>query len=304
MAWWRRDHRGRTGRTGCSSGRNASDRRHPALQGAVIVAILGGVALAWHAVEFQLWRYATHLDRGVVTWDQVDLADAPAWMGDSVRRELQELVATWCGSAALDQESLAQAATRLDGSAWTESVQQIRRVADGGVRVTARYRRPIAVVQTHDGYRIIDARGILLPGLYLRKNLPSLGMPLIVGVRSHASLTGAPWRGPDLKAGIELVRVLEGDPLIDQITAIDVGMRDARHRVHVVLRTADGFVRWGLPPSESYPIEPDAGIKRRLLRRVAAEHGGRIDAGGRIVDIFDGAIYLHPTVRSSGLPAG
>jgi len=310
MAWWRRDHQ-RAGRSASPRGKRTADTLPTKTPHARRIALGGTAALAlvvcgsaWHAAEIQLRRYAHHLDHGPIIWRDVKLIDAPTWMGDSVRRDLQEVVASQCGVGRLDQASLAAAAHALDSIAWTQSIHQVRRTADGKIHVEARYRQPVAAVETRNGYRIIDGQAVLLPGRYEARSLPGLGMPLIVGVRSTPGSTGSPWLGPDLAAGIELVRILEGDPMLSQITAIDVGHRDPRHRVHVVLRTAHGQVRWGLPPSTSYPIEPDAGVKRQLLRRVAAEHGGRIDGGGRVVDIYDGAIYLHPAPPALAVPAG
>ena len=54
--------------------------------------------------------------------------------------------------------------------------------------VFARYREPVALVQSRDGYRLVDIKGVRLPGLYLHHQIDQLEQPLLEGI--HASPRG------------------------------------------------------------------------------------------------------------------
>ena len=254
----------------------------------------------WPITEQWLDRYvATHRSGGV-TARQAVLADAPLWMGRSIRARLREAVVEVATNNPLDPRSLLDAASSLERIAWIERVHQVRRTFDGRVVVHADYRTPVAAARSRHGFHLVDRHGVRLPGLYLRHAAKSLGLPLIVGSSQPLPDVGKRWSGKELLAAISLAQLLAGEPYTDQVEAIDVGGRDPTGSVHLVLRTAQGLVRWGLPPGLECPIEPDAKKKKLLLAQVASQHGGSIDAGGRIVDIYDGNIFIHTSARGGG----
>ena len=55
--------------------------------------------------------------------------------------------------------------------------------------------------------------------------------------------------------------------------------------VRLVLHTADGTVRWGLPPGQEHAIEPNAQVKLGWLRQLAQRDAG-LSTGGQIIDIY------------------
>jgi hypothetical protein len=263
-------------------------------------ALVAAVGWIWLCAEQKLGRYVATRRVGDVLADQAILADAPPWMGRSIRRQLQQAAARAATSSPLDPGSLLATSASLQKIAWIERVHQIRRTFDGQVLVHADYRRPVAAARSRHGYHLVDRHAVRLPGLYLRHTARKLGLPLIVGSSQPPPDVGKPWIGHDLAAAIALVRLLSPEPYMDQVEAIDVSGRAHDGRVHLVLRTAQGMIRWGLPPGQAYPIEPEAKKKKLLLAHVASQHGGSIDAGGRIVDIYDGNIFLHSSPRAGG----
>jgi len=184
------------------------------------------------------------------------------------------------------------AALALAQDPWINRVRQVQRWADGRITVEADYRQPIALVATRDGYRLTDAIGVVLPGLYLEHQIDQLNLPVITGVLERTPATGQAWQSQDVAAGLSLVQTLADEPYADQIQRYDVSHRDARGRVRLVLHTATGMVRWGLPPGLEQSIEPTAQVKRSWLRHVAQTRG-TIDAGGKVVDVYGARIAVY-----------
>ena len=150
----------------------------------------------------------------------------------------------------------------------------------------------MAVIEARDGYHLVSPDGVRLPGLYRAEQLRLLNVPAIVGVNSAPPQTGRVWPGSDVQAGLALVRHLAGEPWTSQIEAIDVGRRDSRNRLRLVIHTDDGQVRWGLPPGQAQPVEPSARTKLQWLRRVAQRHDGQIDAGGKVVHLYGATVQV------------
>jgi hypothetical protein len=273
------------------------------------IAVAVGVSIfGWSSAESYLARYATARAEVPASGDRVILMDAPLWMNQVWQDDLRRLVAAQVDrsvrlsdhGSVLDNQDLQRAAFVLSQNPWVRQVHRIERYGGGRVRVWALYREPVAVVEGRDGYHLVDAQAVRLPGLYLRHQLAQLTLPLIVGVASAPSHEGAVWAGGDLIAGLSLVRCLGEQPYIDQIRNIDVSGRDSHGRVHLVLHTDAGVVRWGLSPVEEQSIEPSGATKAMWLAEVYRQRG-RIDAGGKIVDLFGPAVFVHqPTYDTPG----
>ncbi len=260
------------------------------------VAVVVGAVLGWRYGERALLDYAASAHGGAVTAEHVELADAPVWMGRGVQEQVRLTAASRISPDPMNGRSLRIAVMALEQDPWVERVRQVRRQADGRVLVEADYRRPVALVATRDGYRLTDAAGVVLPGLYLQHQVARVGLPVISGVSERTPAAGEAWLSEDVYAGLALVQTLAGEPYADQILRYDVSHRDARGRVRLVLYTQDGMVRWGLPPGMEQAIEPDADVKRSWLRHVAQTRGA-IDAGGKVVDVYGARIAVYQPSR-------
>jgi hypothetical protein len=292
-----------TGGKSAKRGSSASPKPWDPQRTLLVLRVLGGLTvglgliLGWRFGEQALVRYAQRTKAYTVSPDNVILADAPRWMSQAVRMELQSHVAQAVSDKPMDSKSLRQAAGALHRDPWVRQVHQVQRMAQGSVCVRAEYREPVAVVEGRDGYHLIDRAGVCLPGLYFRHQVDRLGLPLITGVASAPPRTaGERWDGAEIDAAVALIHLLRYEPYFGQIKAFDVAERDARGRVRLTLHTARGMVVWGLPPGEEKAVEPDAMIKRQRLRDVARVKSGLIDAGGQVVHVHSEAVQ---TVQSS-----
>lgn len=261
---------------------------------AVVIVVLS-LGLAWYFGQASLREYARSAHAQPVVVEDVIIQDPPTWMSEGVKQELRRLVAAQVGPDPLDNTRLRAAAEALRRSAWVArgQVQQVRRLADGRVAVEAAYRTPTAVIQARNGYYLVSNDGTRLPMLYDYDDLSYLDLPVIERVRSAPPASGKVWPGEDVQAALALIRRLAREPFAEQVRAIDVGRRDRLGRVRLVMLTEGGEVHWGLPLGEAEGIEPSVAQKLEALRRVAEEHGGRIDAGGRVVDLYVYGARVH-----------
>ncbi len=250
-----------------------------------VAAAVVGAAAAWRAGEVALVGYATEHRAVAVTPGNVTLHGTPDWIEGQIAQRLREAVAEVVRSDPFDGRGLTDAAAVLTMDPWVEEVQQVRRTPRG-VEVEATYREPLAMVEARDGFHIIDTQGVRLAGPAYWHALEPSGLPLIINVSAAPpSELGFPWDGAEIEAGVELVKLLRGEPFAPQITMYDVGQRDARtDKLCLVLHTDGGAVVWGRPPGDAWAVaEVSTPEKVDRLRRLAETYMGRIDAGGRTV---------------------
>lgn len=274
------------------------------------VRILGGftflvaLALGWKWTEGRLKTYVADHQTQTVQANAVTLVDAPSWMSPLLAEQLQHLVAQQIGPDPMDQASLNNAVYQLQNNPWIDHVQRITRVQGNQVTVQASYRQPVAMVQSPHGYHPVDSQFHLLPGLYLENQLQQVGLPVITGLRPTATPIGQVWDDPALKAGLDLVGVVANQPWANQIKSVDVSERDQRGRIRLsLITTQGGQVRWGYAPGKGHPIEVTDSAKLNALASLY-QRSGRIDAGGRMVDIFTQTVLVHQNEADSQARAG
>ena len=266
----------------------------------VVLAVGAGTVFGWQQGERALRRYVGAHRSAAVSPGSVMLASAPTWMSPQLQSDLRDIVANEFGADPLGGAQLRRAVRALAQNPWVGHVDQIRRAPDGQVMVQAEYRRPVALVEVPDGYHLVDASGVCLPGLYLEHQLEQLQLPVLVGVGAPTPGPGLQWPAPELRSGLALVRLLETEPYIDQVRSIELDRRDLRGRVRLALRThTGGLVRWGLPPGREQSVEPDAATKKRRLAELYRSRS-YIDDGGKTVDIFGAGVFIHQIAPAAG----
>ncbi len=253
--------------------------------------VLGGFALAitliigWRYGERYLLNYTKDKHQGPVTIEMVELVDAPAWMSEGIRDQVRQTVSTQVNPDPMDGSSLRDAAKALKEDPWVHDVIQIARRNDGRVLVSAQYRQPVAIVESSDGYHLVDAEGVCLPGVYQGYEVNRLGFMMIQGVTSPPPASaGKIWPGEDVQVSLSLLRLLSEEPYVSNIKACDVSQRDERGRLRLFLHTTNGIIDWGLPPGQENAIEPDAKTKLDSLRDLV-EGRTALSNGGTIYDI-------------------
>ena len=267
-----------------------------ALQMMGALGLLLGVAVSWNKLESWMTDYAV-INQSVPAElnKRVALINTPNWMNPTLKEQLTHLAAGQVTSDPMDPASLQRLFEAMSASPWVERVERVQRTSSGPIEVTAEFRQPTALVEMPEGYHLIDSKGVRLPVVYPRHAISRLNLPVITGVASKPRPEGQPWPGEDLQAGLALVKMLADQPYTRQIQAYDVRERDPRGRIRLVLKTRTGMVRWGLPPGQEQPVEPDASIKKQWLAKVAENYRGLVDAGGKVVDVYGAAVFVHPT---------
>lgn len=255
-----------------------------ALQLIGVLVVLAGLVLGWTRIERSLIEYADRRKDKPLEKEQVALENAPSWMSPGVADELRAQVAAVVRGSPMDNAGLQRAAQQLSINPWVKRVARVERTADGTIVLAASYREPLALVYYVSKFKLIDTDGILLPLEYDLAQARKVQLPIISGVSTAPHMVGRPWPGEETAAGIALVKLLQGEPYLGQIEAFDVSQRDSRNRVTMWLKTHRGMVRWGLPPTDLRPIEPDPATKKIRLATLYKRKGS-IDAGGQIVEI-------------------
>ncbi|RMH11216.1 MAG: hypothetical protein D6695_09690, partial [Planctomycetota bacterium] len=87
----------------------------------------------------------------------------------------------------------------------------------------------------------------------------------------------------DVRAALDLLRLLVREPFIDQVAAIDISGL-ARDKPIVIYTDHETRVVWGAAPNTFRPGEVSDEIKLKRLRELF-ERYGRIDAGSELVEI-------------------
>lgn len=257
------------------------------------LASVGALALGLWWAERELAGYHAARAEAPGAGDvEVELADRPAWMSGAVERRLTATTAEWAAASWTRGRGLRLAAMALAEEPWVESVRAVRRASDGRVVIEALYRRPVALVRGEDAYRLVDAAGVRLPGLYAASQTERVGLPIVVGCVERPPAPGDAWQSEALRGGLALIAWVSGEAYADDVVAFDVGGRDARGRARLVLRTTGGGrVTWGLPPGSERAVEPVAERKLEAVRHVY-EKFGSIDAGGKAVDVTGSQITV------------
>jgi hypothetical protein len=251
-----------------------------------VFAVAVALVIGWRYGERFLLDYAKDRQDNRITPAMVELVEAPGWMSEGIKDQIRQTACVPIDPDPMDGRSLRNSAEALRDDPWVREVHQVSRRSGGRVLVSATYRRPVAVIAGKDGYHLVDEQGVCLPGLYQAYELQRLGLVMVLGVTTAPPANaGEVWPGEEVHAGLSLVRLLADEPYMGKIRSFDVGQRDDRGRLRLVLHTEDGTVRWGLPPGEEHAIEPDAQVKLGWLRQLA-QRDADLSTGGRVIDIY------------------
>lgn len=247
----------------------------------LVLAVLTGAAFAAKRTE----KYVVaSMDRST-TRPALSFADVPSSIESLAKSDLNQFVDDLLKQSWTSDELCRELAERLSVCGWIEKVNAVRRLADGSFEVDADYRQPSAMVASDDGFILIDAQRIRLPGVYLY----DASWTIIQGVDARPPAPGSEWIGNDVRAGAAIVAMLQTEPFARQITAVLVdnlsGRVDSR-RTEIELATdrAGGRIQWGSAPGAEI-AENDAGQKLAILR-ANFRQTGRADAGRPVIDVF------------------
>lgn len=245
------------------------------------------------------------------TAPRVVLVDQPAWMSQELMEQIVDTARPVGVHSVFDRQLLMDTAQALAASPWIKQVRQVRRTYVNGpgdtLEVDCIYRVPTALVQWQSYYWLVDGDGVKLPAMYSSQQLPramagpdgELTLRVIQGVTHTPGRAGKPWIGEDLAAGLEVVKLLSGQPFAEELPIVDVanfnGRRDPQAAQIVLITRYNTQIRWGRPPSaKDYFVEVPVSQKLQSLADIY-QYMHRVDAGQPWIDVrFDQVTYPSP----------
>lgn len=203
---------------------------------------------------------------------RLEMVNPPEWV---VSEEWQDRILASIqipeGLEWLDESLVPRLAEKVQRSGWVSKIDRIEQGMDGVIRISAQYRRPIAMIRTrHEGedcFVPVDKTGVRLPEMY-RSVSDHLGWMRILGVDATLPEVGQPFKGEDAVAGVRLANLLFEQDFSYRISGIDVANFRGRHSKrddHIKLKTRDGStIVWGSAIGEEIE-EPTAKDKLRMI---------------------------------------
>ncbi len=249
---------------------------------AVWVVAAGGLVAAWVAGVPRLEAYAVdHQRAGPI---EVRLGELPEWVGPELETMLAETVARSIGPDQFQQADLVNAREALLATGWFARVDQLRRVGDRTVEVTATLAEPFAVIRDVAGRQdhLVDTQGRLMPRVFAAGEQTAY-IAITGTTYDRPQRTGMMWAGTDITAALELLALIADQPGRTQVAGIDV----ARHRKDGSIRLISDrgcTIIWGRAPGEEAVGDVPARQKLGYLD-YHYQHTGHIDRGLVELDI-------------------
>lgn len=246
------------------------------------MAIIVGMVVAW---TMGVPRLEERIGPAAVAGSvQVRLLEPPGWLSPEQVAEIEAEAARSLIGDPFDRRELLAVADVVAGSGWFERVEQARRLESGAIEVRATPLMPFALIRGIGRDHLIDVAGRVLP-----HELPPTaergrdhrdGLVVITGVQSPRPRgVAARWEGPEIRAALMLLELLQSRPWQDQVAEIDVSRFLASGSLDFVTDRGSIF-KWGSPPGAERPMEPTAARKLEMLDSQHAAHpSGRIDRG-------------------------
>lgn len=239
-------------------------------------------------------RYAEGYARSVKAANEGDLVlvDVPGW----VKWDLQARVMAAAGGNQfpIKEETAEVVARNLARMSWLDDIEVS--VTHDQVRVRARWRKPVAVIERGPSRFYVDADLVVLD------HMPMAHLPIVEVEGVSLGLPpspGAVFDRDDLAAAVKLIILLNRmdaeitpeSPLLDQIANIDVANYKGRrnHRApHIVLNSKDGtLVYWGAEIGE-WARHLEAKDEQKLAKLYTYyKEFGSLSAGVKYINLYD-----------------
>lgn len=266
--------------------------RHRAAGRALLFA--GGFALVVLLIHREVYSFLTR--RGSYAVPDIQAAVAPAW---SDRRGEEIVKISNAGTTLFDEALVAKVGKSFEDCAWIKRVTSVERVFPDQLRIRFEYRRPHVAVRCENGYVLVDADGVRLPGVYVEPPACERSTR-VAGVGARPPEPGRVWDHPALRAGMAMADYVEATPLLARLKIREVNVANHAARLdnrasEVTLSTASGVeLAWGRTPDTARFGDPTPEEKLENLREVLAAYPDL--SGVRRVKIhFRGARAVEPT---------
>jgi hypothetical protein len=239
-------------------------------------AIVTGCTAAALGLWQKLRPHISSQPEYLVNVRELDVTQPPKWIRADVKAEVLRDAGLPPQISILDErlkETLTQA---FSLHPWVAAVEKVETSYPAQIRVTVAYRRPVAMVEVHDGLLPVDARGVLLPPEDFTPQ-EALQYPRVAGLAgSPLGPIGTRWGNPIVEAAAKLAEVLEptwGELQLHHIAApTGAGSELSAITLEVATREGTKFV-WGRAPGYERPEEPKASEKIVRLKKLAGQLG-------------------------------
>jgi len=270
-----------------------------------------GCMATFAIIVFGIFKAYAYVEDDVAYSSQppkVVIKDRPIWMSDLLAEQICEVARPPGGHSALNRDLPKNATIALQENtrtkAWIRQIRQLKLVygeRPGDTLVLdCEFRAPIALVKWDGKYYLVDAEGVVLPEQYSDEQISKIvfgrdgkmNIRVVEGVRSERpAFPGEKWVGEDVKAALDMIKVLHGKPFTEEIIKVEVGnyagREDAREAQIVLSTRRNTEVRWGRPVESTDLAEIRPAEKMRKLEQIYRQYS-RVDAGEQWIDIrFD-----------------
>jgi hypothetical protein len=257
------------------------------------------------------YRIRQYVTRDVVFPDRppkVVLKNRPAWMSDALAIQILNSVRPAGTHSSFDRQLLIDTASILQSNPWIRQVRQVRRAygqrPGDTLEIDCDFRAPIALVHWKDYYWLVDGEAVKLPEQFTADQLPrivlgpdrKLNIRIVEGVTQPPVESGQVWRGDDLGAALDLVKLLYGKPYAEELVKVDVsnygGRIDSKEAQISLITRYETAIRWGRPiNARDFFVEVSTAQKLKYLEEIYAQFH-RVDGGRQWIDIrFDRITY-------------
>lgn len=247
----------------------------------VVGGVIAGVAVAAGRTERYVSRQLDHsVGRPTLVFPSL-----PSALESLARQDLLESASTQLDQPWTTEGLCRDLAASLSSCGWIEQVHAVRRTGNGHFAVDARYRIPVAMVSWGNGFILVDAENVRLPGAYLY----DATWTIIEGVEEPPPQPGRRWMGDDIRAGVSIVSLLANEPFAHQVTAVlvdNVGGRtdSQRPQIELAMDRAGGRIRWGSAPGAE--IAENTAQEKLAILRENFRQTGRADGNHLVIEIF------------------
>ncbi len=220
------------------------------------------------------------------------LVGVPGWVNWDLKARV--VAAAGGDRFPIGEETAEVVARNLARMSWLDEIEV--RVTHDAVRVGARWRKPVALIERGPSKFYVDADLVVLD------YMPMAHLPIVEVKNVSLGLppsAGAVFDRDDLAAAVKLIVLLNRmdaevapkNPLLDQIAGVDVANYKGRrnHRApHIVLHSKDGtLIYWGAEIGEwSRHLEAKDEQKLAKLYTYYKEFGS-LSAGVKYINLYD-----------------
>ncbi|HYF01657.1 MAG TPA: hypothetical protein VEJ18_22240 [Planctomycetota bacterium] len=231
-----------------------------------------GFAFIVLLVHREVYSFLTR--RSVYAVPELKTAVGPSWAD----RHGVELVKIDGPSTNLfDPDLVARVGAAFESSAWIKKVTAVERVFPDQLRVRFEYRQPHVAVKRDNGYVLVDAEGVRLPGVYV--DPPTCERRTVVaGLASAPPAPGRRWEEPALRAAIEMADFVQQTPLLARLNVREINVANFAGRLdprqsEITLVTRNGCeLAWGRGAAQARYGDLTPEEKLENLREVLAAY--------------------------------